>query len=215
MASTSSISAFSSSAVGTSPVTIGRTPIPERAMTIQTLTDEQTRVRRGDPRLRPARVRHPRAARRAHRPRARAPQPGALRADRRARLARGRDPRGVRRRRRRRGRHVPAVRGVRARADPDGLLPGDDDHRAARSSGSGPRSSSRRSSAGRRRHGRGDRDVRARGRLRRRQPLVPGRARQRRLRDQRAEDLDHRRPRRRPHPARLPHHARPTTSTTG
>ena len=55
------------------------------------------------------------------------------------------------------------------------------------------------------RHRLRDRDVRARGRVGRRQPLVPGRARQRRLRDQRAEDLDHRRPRRRPHPARVPH----------
>ena len=53
--------------------------------------------------------------------------PRSVRADRRARVARGRDPRGVRRHRRRLGRPVPAVRGVLARPDPDGLLPGDDD----------------------------------------------------------------------------------------
>ena len=38
---------------------------------------------------------------------------------------------------------------------------------------------------------------------------------ERRLRDQRAEDVDHRRPRRRPHPARVPHVAHRATSTTG
>ena len=52
--------------------------------------------------------------------------------------------------------------------------------------------------------GRGDRDVRARGRLRRRQPQVQGRAAERRLRAQRPEDLDQRRPPRRPRARRRP-----------
>ena len=161
-------------------------------------------VRRGDPRLRKARVRHPRAARRAHRQRQRAAQPGDVRADRRARVARRGDPGAVRRLRRRRGRHVPAVRGVRSRADPDGLLLGQHDHRRrrrpVRHRGAQAGDPRRR----RARPRRGDRDVRARGRIGRRQPELQGRARQRRLRDQRAEDVDHGRPRRRPHPARVP-----------
>ena len=62
---------------------------------------------------------------------------------------------------------------------------------------------------------RGDRDVRARGGLRRRQPLLQGRAPERRLRPQRPEDLDLGRPHRRPHPARRPHRRRPAPSTRG
>ena len=54
------------------------------------------------------------------------------------------------------------------------------------------------------RPGRGDRDVRARGRLRRRQPQVQGRAAERRLRAERPEDLDQRRPHRRPRARRRP-----------
>ena len=54
------------------------------------------------------------------------------------------------------------------------------------------------------RAGRGDRDVRARGGLGRRQPLLPGRAPERRLRPQRPEDLDLGRPHRRPHPGHRP-----------
>ncbi len=54
--------------------------------------------------------------------------------------------------------------------------------------------------------GRGDRDDRARGRLRRRLADREGRARRRRLRHQRPEGLHLQRPHRRPRARRLPHH---------
>ncbi len=54
------------------------------------------------------------------------------------------------------------------------------------------------------RQGGGDRDVRARGRVGRRQSVLPRRAPERRLRPQRPEDVDLRRAHRRPHPAWSP-----------
>ena len=119
-------------------------------------------------------------------------------------MARRRDPRGIRRDRRRVGRPVPAVRGVLSRPDPDGLLPGDDDVGAPGRAVRNRRAEGGDPAGDRRRHRVRDRDVRARGRVRRRQPVVSGRALERRLRDQRPEDLDHGRPRGRPHPARVP-----------
>ncbi len=135
----------------------------------------------------------------------RAAQRRAVRQDRRPRLARDRGRRGVRRHGRRHGRPLPLPRGDGLRPDPDRRLPGDGDHRRRlralrhrRAEGRDPR----RDRQGQRR---GDRDVRARGRLRRRRAALQGGARERRLHDQRPEDLDLRGALRRPHPARLPH----------
>ena len=123
---------------------------------------------------------------------------------RRARLARGLDPRGLRRLGRRHGRRVHLPRGDDARPDADrGLRRQPDRRRRLRAL------RHRRAEAGdprrdRQRPGRGDRDVRARGGLRRRQPLLQGGAPERRLRPQRPEDLDLGRPHRRPHPGDRP-----------
>ena len=115
-------------------------------------------------------------------------------------------PEAVRRLGRRRRRHVPAVRGVARGHDPDGLLRRQHDHRrrgrAVRHRGAEAGDPRRRSPRGRveaiaMSEPEAGSDV---GNL-----VLPGRARQRRLRDQRPEDVDHRRPRRRPHPARVPH----------
>ena len=71
-------------------------------MSVLDLTDEQQRLRRGDSRLRRARVSAPASSATRLTNGSGSPQPRALREDGRARLARGGDPRGVRRRRRRR-----------------------------------------------------------------------------------------------------------------
>ena len=134
-----------------------------------TLTQEQDGLRRRGPRLLPARVRHPRAARRADRRRAAPAQPRPLQEDGRARLARRRD--------RPRSTAAPAAawstcacssRRPRAGMAPVGGFGVTLDRRrrvrALRHRGAEAGDPRRH----RRRRGRGDRDVRARGRLRRR-----------------------------------------------
>ena len=141
--------------------------------------------------------------------------PEHVQAGRGSRLAGGGDPDGVRRLRRRPGRPLPVPRGDLPRTGADRRLLGQRHQRrpvrALRH---------RRAEAGdphghRRWRGGGDRDVRARGRLGRRQPALQGRAAQRRLRDQRPEDVDLRGPARRAHPARVPHRDGLATSTRG
>ncbi len=174
---------------------------------IQTPDRRAARVRRGDPRLRPARVRHARAARRAHRQRhASRTTRSSTRGSPSSAGSGVRDLRAVRRLgRRRRSTCACCARSSRAARSRWASSPVTHDHRrrgrAVRDRGAEAGDPRRR----RRRPRRGDRDVRARGRVGRRQPVLPGRARQRRLRDQRPEDVDHRRPRGRPHPARVPH----------
>ena len=111
------------------------------------LTDEQQRLRRRDPRLLPARVRHPGAARAAHRRLHRAALGRDLLEDGRARLARGHDRRAVRRLGRRHGRRLPVHGGDLARAGADRRLRDHADRRRRGRSASAPTSRSRRSSA--------------------------------------------------------------------
>ncbi len=162
-------------------------------------------LRRGDPRLRPARGGHRGEAREADRRLQGAAQLRDLEEARRARLPRRLGCRGVRRHRRRHGRRLPVPRGGVPRAAAGRRLPGDADHRRRRQQVRHRRAEA----AGDRRHvrgqGLGDRDERARGRLRRRQPLLQGGEVERRLRAQRPEDLDLRGPHRRPDPDDRPH----------
>ena len=191
----------------------------EEQMTTTTNTSASAVHRRaarlpgGDRRLLRARARDQGAARAHHRGLHRAAQPGDLREARRARLARGLDRRGVRRLRRRVGRRVHLPRGDHARPRPDRRLRRQPDrrrrlralrHRGAE--GGDPRRDHPRA-------GRGDRDVGARGGLGRRQPLLPRRASERRLRPQRPEDLDLGRAHRRPHPRRSRAPTAPAPST--
>ena len=171
-------------------------------------------LRRGDSRPRPAGVRHARAARRPHQAQHRAPQPGAVPAGRRAGLAGGRDPR--------RSSAGPAAGLVDLclflEEISRGQVPIGGFSVSAISAGPYERFGTDEQKQEildrhRRRRGGGDRDVRARGRLRRGQPALQGRAAQRRLRDQRPEDVDLRGPARRAHPARVPHRGRLATST--
>ncbi len=103
------------------------------------------------------------------------------------------------------GRPVPVPGGDLPRTGPDRRLLGQRDQRRPIRALRHRRAEAGDPHGDRRRRGGGDRDVRARGRLGRRQPALQGRATQRRLRDQRPEDVDLRGAARRAHPARVPH----------
>ncbi len=125
---------------------------------------------------------------------------------RRPRLARRHDRRGAGRLGRRDGRRLHLHGGDLPRARPDQRLRHHPDRRRRRPALRHRRAEAQDPRRHRLRLGRGDRDDRARGRLRRRLAHHLGRALERRLRPQRPEGLLLERPHLRPRPRRLPHH---------